>query len=91
MKMGPPEVGPSIHLFEASVKNGTAAQRCTVSSYTRPLQCEINGLTGGKTPTVEVRSCVPGDSACSSAVEKAVILRMFFHAMSGLASRLVKM
>ncbi len=77
MKIEPPEVGPSIDFFEAFVRDGTAAQRCTVSPYTKPLQCEISGLTGGKTSTVEVRSCVPGDNACSSAVEKVVIFRMF--------------
>ncbi len=72
----PPEVGPSIEFFKASVKGGLAAQRCIERASTNPVKCRIDHLTRGKTPTVEVKSCVPGNDACSSAVEKVVIFRM---------------
>ncbi len=86
VKIELPEVGPSIDFFEASVKDGTTAQRCTVRPSTNPLQCQIDGLTGGKTPTVVVRSCVPGNNACSSAVEKVIIFRMSYLFVSVLVS-----
>ncbi len=79
VRIEPPEVSPSIDFFEASLKGGTALERCTVRPSAKPLQCKITGLTAGKTPTLEVRSCVPGDNACSSAVEKVALLRMLFY------------
>ncbi len=46
-------------------------QMCTVRSCVVPLQCQISHLTPYTSYTVDVRSCVPGENACSSAVEKS--------------------
>ncbi len=54
-----PEVGPSIEMFEANVKDGTAEQRCTIKPTMKPLLCQIPHLTENTTYVVEVKSRMP--------------------------------
>ncbi len=67
--MEAPEDEPWIEEYEAFIKGGTELQRCTVRGCLIPLQCQIAHLVPYSSYTVEVRSCVPGDNACSSAAK----------------------
>ncbi len=67
--MEAPEDEPWIERYEAFIKGGTEMQRCIVRGCLIPLQCQITHLVPYLSYTVEVRSCVPGDNACSSAAE----------------------
>ncbi len=77
MTVEAPEVGPSIETFEASIKGGTADQRCTIKPTMKPLECPIQHLTGNTTYIVEVKSCTPDESICSAALENSTLLRTF--------------
>ncbi len=77
MTVEAPEVGSSIELFVANVKGGTAAQRCAIKSTMKPLECQIQHLTGNKTYIVQVKSCTPDESICSTALENSTFLRAF--------------
>ncbi len=70
VQMEAPEDEPWIEKYAAFIKGGTEMQRCTVRGCVVPLQCQINHLNPYTSYTIEVRSCVPGDNACSSTVEK---------------------
>ncbi len=76
-----PEVGPSIELFVANVKGGTAAQRCAIKPTMKPLECQIQHLTGNTTYIVEVKSCTPDESICSAALESSTLLRTYAIAL----------
>ncbi len=71
VQMEAPEDEPWIEKYEAFIKGGTEMQRCIVKVCVMPLQCQINHLNPYTSYTIEVRSCVPGGNACSSAVEKS--------------------
>ncbi len=77
MTVEAPEVGPSIETFEASIKGGTADERCTIKPTMKPLECQIQHLAGNKTYIVEVKSCTPDESICSAALENSTLLRTF--------------
>ncbi len=70
-----PEVGPSIEMFEANVKEGTAEQRCTIKPTMMPLQCQIQHLAENTTYVVEVKSRMPDKSICSATLENSTFLR----------------
>ncbi len=72
----PPEVDPSIGLFEATVQFEATLEKCIVKPSTKDvLRCKINNLVQRSTPILKVRSCVLGNELCSAALVKRVVLR----------------
>ncbi len=80
VKMEPPEVGPSIGVFEAAVQFEASLEKCTATpSVEDILHCQINNLVQKSTPVLKVRSCAPGNEVCSDVLETKVVLRMFYN------------
>ncbi len=74
----PPEVGPSIASFEATVRFRGSSERCIAEpSVKSVVQCQLKNLVQNTTPVLEVRSCVFGNDVCSSTLEKPIVLRTF--------------
>ncbi len=67
----PPSDPPSLQQYEASVKGGSAGQKCTVKSTVMSLQCQINDLLPAKQYHVEAVGCTASPRRCSSPIEKS--------------------
>ncbi len=56
------EGNPDVVLYKATAGSGSSVKVCRVIRETRPLRCELVGLTPETRYDISVRSCLLGDA-----------------------------
>ncbi len=55
------EGNPDLVLYKATAGSGSSAKECRVIRKTKPLRCQLDGLTSETRFNISVRSCLLGD------------------------------